>query len=158
MLTVAGFSLVAAALAWIGAEARTESYATVLLPGWAVLGFGLAVSQVPLATLATSNTSEAARGAVAGLYNMAQQVGTAIGLAAFSVVAVAYARGTAVTDRLHGLQAATIGTAALALAAAVLAWLTLPRGTSRRSLAPRPESPEGPGPAAPVQLETGTEN
>jgi EmrB/QacA subfamily drug resistance transporter len=127
-LVVFGFGLVAAALAWIGAEARAESYATVLLPGWAVLGFGLAVSQVPLAALATSNSSEELRGAVAGVYSMAQQVGTAIGLAAFSVVAVASAHGSALAGRLHGLQVATLGTSALALAAAVLAGLTLPHG------------------------------
>ena len=127
MLAVAGFGLVAAALAWIGAEARTESYAAVLLPGWAVLGFGLAVSQVPLATLATSNTSEAVRGAVAGVYNMAQQVGTAIGLAAFSVVAVAYAHGSTVTDRVHGLsRGPRHGRARPGRRRP--RWLTLPRG------------------------------
>ena len=160
VLTVAGFSLVAAALAWIGAEARTESYATVLLPGWAVLGFGLAISQVPLATLATSNTSEAARGAVAGFYNMAQQAGTAIGLAAFSVVAVAYAHGSTVTDQVHGVQAAVLGTAALALAGAVLAWLTLPRGNLQEVPSiPAGEPERALGPAVlPVQTETGTEN
>jgi MFS family permease len=124
-LIIAGLGLVTAALAWIGIEARTESYSTVLLPGWAALGFGLAVSQVPLAALATANTSEETRGSVAGLYNMAQQVGSAIGLAAFNVLAVAYARGTTVADRLHGLQAATVGAAGLALATAILAGLTL---------------------------------
>jgi EmrB/QacA subfamily drug resistance transporter len=129
-LVVLGFGLVAAALAWIGAEARAESYAAVLLPGWAVLGFGLAVSQVPLAALATSNTSEEVRGAVAGVYSMGQQVGTAIGLAAFSVLAVASAGGSELAGRLHGLQVATLGTSALALAAAVLAGLTLPRGAA----------------------------
>ena len=159
-LVVIGFGLVAAGLAWIGAEARTESYATVLLPGWAVLGFGLAVSQVPLAALATSNTSEEVRGAVAGVYSMAQQVGTAIGLAAFSVLAVAYAHGSAVADRLHGLQVAILGTSALALAAAVLAGLTLPHG----SVADRPESLAGeyerdPGQVVlPVRADGGAEN
>ena len=127
-LVVLGFGLVAAALAWIGAQARAETYAAVLLPGWAVLGFGLAVSQVPLAALATSNTSEEVRGAVAGLYSMGQQVGTAVGLTAFSVLAVASAHGSALADRLHGLQVATLGTSALAVAAAVLAGLTLPHG------------------------------
>jgi EmrB/QacA subfamily drug resistance transporter len=154
VLTVTGFGLVAAALAWIGAEARTESYAAVLLPGWAVLGFGLAVSQVPLATLATSNTHEADRGAVAGVYNMAQQVGTAIGLAAFSVVAVSYAHGSTVTDRVHGLQAAVLGTAALAAAGAVFAWLALPRGDVTQgpgTLAGEAERALGP-PVPPVQL------
>jgi EmrB/QacA subfamily drug resistance transporter len=157
---VVGFGLVAAGLAWIGAEARTESYAAVLLPGWATLGFGLAVSQVPLAALATSNASEDIRGAVAGVYNMAQQVGTAIGLAAFSAVAVAYAHGPTVTDRLHGLQAAILGASALALAAAVFAWLTLPRG----AVAGPPGSPAGeperrPGQdIPPAQVESGTES
>jgi EmrB/QacA subfamily drug resistance transporter len=138
-LVVFGFGLVAAALAWIGAEARAESYVAVLLPGWAVLGFGLAVSQVPLAALATSNTSEEYRGAVAGVYSMGQQVGTAIGLTAFSVLAVAYAHGSTLADRLHGLQVATLATSALALAAAVLAGLTLPRG----AVAGAPGSPAG---------------
>jgi MFS family permease len=120
----------------------------------------LAISQVPLATLATSNTSEAARGAVAGLYNMAQQAGTAIGLAAFSAVAVAYAHGSTVTDQVRGLQAAVLGTAALALAGAVLAWLTLPRGNlAEVPSAPAGESERALGPAVlPVQMETGTES
>jgi hypothetical protein len=68
------------------------------------------------------------------VYNMAQQVGTAIGLAAFTVIAVAYAHGSAqVTDRLHGLQIATLCTAALALGTAVFAALTLPRRALARS-------------------------
>jgi MFS family permease len=130
-LVVAGFSLVAAGLAWIGALAGTESYYAVLLPGWAVLGFGLAVSQVPLASVATSGTAEHVRGMVAGVYNMAQQVGTAIGLATFTVIAVAYAHGAAdVRDRLHGLQVAILWTAALALAGGVLAAVVLPRRPS----------------------------
>jgi hypothetical protein len=91
---------------------------------------------------------------------MAQQAGTAIGLAAFSAVAVAYAHGSTVTDQVRGLQAAVLGTAALALAGAVLAWLTLPRG----NLTEVPSAPAGePGralgpPVLPVQMETGTEN
>jgi EmrB/QacA subfamily drug resistance transporter len=148
---VAGFSLVAAALVWIGALARTEDYWAVLLPGWFVLGFGLAISQVPLASLATANTSEELRGSVAGVYNMAQQVGTAVGLAAFSVIAVASAGGSAAAaDRLHGLQVATLATAALAVVAAVVAALTLPRrvatATGGASRAPRrkPAVPLGP--------------
>jgi EmrB/QacA subfamily drug resistance transporter len=124
VLIVVGLGLVAAALAWIGVQARTESYLAVLLPGWAVLGFGLGLSQVPMAAMATANTSEETRGSVAGLYNMGQQVGTAVGLAAFSAVAVAY--GATAAGRLSGLQAATLGTAALAVAAAILAGLTLP--------------------------------
>jgi len=159
-LVVFGFGLVAAALAWIGAEARTESYAAVLLPGWAVLGFGLAVSQVPLAALATSNTSEEVRGAVAGVYSMGQQVGTAIGLTAFSVLAVASAHGSALADRLHGLQVATLAASALALAAAVLAGLTLPHG----AVAGAPGAPAGapePDPGRgvlPAQTDGTTEN
>jgi EmrB/QacA subfamily drug resistance transporter len=159
-LVVLGFGLVAAALAWIGAEARAESYAAVLLPGWAVLGFGLAVSQVPLAALATSNTSEEYRGAVAGVYSMGQQVGTAIGLTAFSVLAVASAHGSTLADRLHGLQVATLGTSALALAAAVPAGLTLPHG----AIAGAPGSPAGefepdPGQGAlPAQADGAAEN
>jgi MFS family permease len=137
----AGFSLVTAGLVWIGIEARTENYWAVLLPGWALLGFGLAISQVPLVSLATSNTSDQLRGTVAGVYNMAQQVGTAVGLAGFTIIAVTFARGSApAAARLNGLQAAILATAALALTAAVLAALTLPRPGR-----PRP----GPNTAAP---------
>ncbi|HTW03434.1 MAG TPA: MFS transporter [Streptosporangiaceae bacterium] len=160
VLVVFGFGLVTAALAWIGAEARAENYATVLLPGWAVLGFGLAVSQVPLAARATSTTSEEVRGAVAGVYSMAQQVGTAIGLAAFSVLAVASANGSAPAERLHGLQVATLGTSALALAAAVLAGLTLPHGAvtdAPGSLAGDFEPDSGQG-VLPAQTDGAAEN
>jgi Na+/melibiose symporter-like transporter len=129
-LVVIGCTLVAAGLAWVGVQARTDIYYTGILPGWAALGFGLAISQVPLASLATSGTSERDRGSVAGVYSMAQQIGTAIGLAAFTIIAVAYTHGSVhVTDRLHGLQIATLDTAALALGTAVFAALTLPRHT-----------------------------
>ena len=71
---------------------------------------------------------------------MAQQVGTAVGLAAFTIIAVAYARGSApAADRLHGLQVAILSTATLALAAAVLAALTLPwHATTGAPGSPRP--------------------
>ena len=152
VVIVVGFALVGAALAWIGALARTEDYWAVLLPGWLVLGFGLAISQVPLASLATSNTSEELRGSVAGVYNMAQQVGTAVGLAAFSAIAVASADGAAgVAGRLHGLQAATLGTAGLAIVAAVVAALTLPR----RAATPAGEAGHAAGRTAAVPLEPG---
>jgi MFS family permease len=132
----------------------------VLLPGWAVLGFGLAISQVPLAALATSRTSEELRGAVAGVYSMGQQVGTAIGLAAFSVLAVTAADGSAPADRLHGLQVAILGTSALALAGAVLAGLSLPRGTAPGApVSPAQDYQPGPGQVVlPVQAEGGAEN
>jgi EmrB/QacA subfamily drug resistance transporter len=150
-LIVVGLILVAGGLAWVGARSRTESYYAVLLPGWGVLGFGLSLSQVPLVSLATSNTSEQVRGTVAGVYNMAQQIGTAIGLAAFTAVAVAYERGLAdVADRLRGLQAATLCTAALALAAALFAALTLPRlATAGAPLLPVREPERIPDPDVP---------
>jgi EmrB/QacA subfamily drug resistance transporter len=131
---VAGFVLVAAGLAWIGFRARAEDYWTVLLPGWAALGFGLAISQIPLVALATSNAGEHVRGTVAGVYNMSQQTGTALGLTAFTIVAVAFARGADPTAaRLHGLQVAILAAAALALAAAAFAAITVRQTTRRRT-------------------------
>jgi hypothetical protein len=95
-LIVFGFGLVAAALAWIGAEAR----------------------------------------------------------------AVASADGSALAGRLHGLQVATLGTSALALAAAALAGLTLPHGTvtdGPGSLAGEYDPDPGQG-SLPVQAEGAAEN
>jgi hypothetical protein len=97
---------------------------------------------------------------VAGVYSMGQQVGTAIGLAAFSVLAVASAHGSTLAGRLHGLQVATLGTSALALAAAVLAGLTLPHGATAGA-PPSLAGEFGPDPGQgvlPVQADGATEN
>ncbi len=122
---VTGSTLIALALLGIGYGAGRGSYAEVLLPTWAVLGIGLAISQVPLASTATSGVAAEDRGSVAGAYNMAQQVGTAVGLAVLTTVAVSAGSGSAdPLSAVHGIRVAMIVTAGLALATAVFARLT----------------------------------
>jgi hypothetical protein len=81
---------------------------------------------------------------------MSQQVGTALVLTAFTIVAVAFARGAdPVAARLHGLQVAILAVAALALAAATFAAVTVRRTTGpaarRRGAGPSaPRKPEYP--------------
>jgi EmrB/QacA subfamily drug resistance transporter len=127
-LVVGGSTLVALALLGIGVGTGRGSYAEVLLPAWAVLGAGLAISSVPLTSIATGGSSAADRGGVAGAYNMAQQVGTAVGLAVLTTIAVSNGSGSSdPVSAVHGIRVAMTVTAGLALATAVFAGLVLRR-------------------------------
>ena len=134
---IGGSLLIAAALLGIGLGIGRGSYFEVLLPAWAVLGAGLAICQVPLASTATAAAVPEDRGAVAGAYNMSQQIGTAVGLAVLTTIAAAAGSGSSnPAMAVHGIRVAMIATAALAFANAGFAALALPRraGAARSTI------------------------
>jgi predicted MFS family arabinose efflux permease len=63
------------------------SYATDLLPGLVLMAFGMGNTFVPITLLATSNVEPGDAGLASGLFNTAQQVGGALGLAVLSTLA-----------------------------------------------------------------------
>jgi hypothetical protein len=63
------------------------SYASDLLPGLLPMALGMGLTFVPLTLIATTNVEESDAGLASGIFNTAQQVGGALGLAVLSTFA-----------------------------------------------------------------------
>ncbi len=63
-----------------------DGYWHALLPGFLVLGFGLGVASVAATSAGMAQVSAAEQGLIAGLLNMAAQLGTALGLALLDII------------------------------------------------------------------------
>jgi Na+/melibiose symporter-like transporter len=100
-----------------------------LFPGMVIGGIGLALSFVPVTIAGLTGVSRADAGVASGLINTSRQVGGAVGLAAVSTIASAYATTgspAAVSDGLtQGFQAGFLVLSGTALAGAVIAALML---------------------------------
>jgi EmrB/QacA subfamily drug resistance transporter len=127
---ILGLSCVAASLVWMAATLDMRDYLVTFLPGWLVFGFGLSFAMVPLLSVSTSGVVDSDQGATAGVYNMAQQLGSVIGLAALSTTAVsiAYANrrlGPAMAEA-SGIHVALAVAAGISIAAVLTTLVTLP--------------------------------
>jgi EmrB/QacA subfamily drug resistance transporter len=137
VLVVCGQLLMALGVGYLALELERKSYWSVVLPAWFVLGFGLAGAQIALISVATSNVGPQDRGLVGGIYNMAQQIGIAVGLATLATVATSVGgrqgQGNG-TTALPGLGLAFFIAAAIALVAAIYSAWRIP--TVAGALAP----------------------
>lgn len=143
-LVTIGFLFMAAGLVWLARTPTHGSYFTTFLPGLTLRSFGQGLSVVPTLVTVTSGVREEEHGIAAGLYNMSQQMGGAIGVAAIATVAAAVertARGGAVAADAHGMRVAFVVAAVVSVVGAGIA-LTLPRQAGRivvrRDLGARP--------------------
>jgi EmrB/QacA subfamily drug resistance transporter len=74
------------------------SYASDVLPGILVMAAGLGLTFVPLTLIATTNVSDADAGLASGIFNSAQQIGGALGLAILATVAAGQTVGSPQQD------------------------------------------------------------
>ena len=86
-VSVVGIALGAAGLVVLTQLPVHGSYATDLLPGLLPLSIGLGLTFVPITLLATGGVKGDDAGVASGLFNTAQQVGGALGLAILSTLA-----------------------------------------------------------------------
>ncbi|TDD57149.1 DHA2 family efflux MFS transporter permease subunit [Kribbella antibiotica] len=86
-----GAVLSAAALLWLSQADATGSYATQLLPGLILFGFGILGVGVPGQITAVSEVRPAEAGAASGVVNAMYQVGGALGLAVVTTLSVSHA-------------------------------------------------------------------
>ncbi len=91
VLTV-GLALVAGAMFWYAQVPVHGSYASDLLPGYLMMGFGLAFSFIPVSIAALAGVEHHESGLASGLLNTSQQVGGALGVAIASTVAFTHER------------------------------------------------------------------
>jgi EmrB/QacA subfamily drug resistance transporter len=136
-----GLLLAAAAMFWLALLSPDSSYAGHVLPGVFLTAFGLGVTFVPLTSTIVHGVAGGQVGVASAVFNAAQQIGAALGIAVFGSVATAATaarlpgaaraleQGLATGDRnlvATASEALTDGyTTALLVAAALLALAAL---------------------------------
>jgi EmrB/QacA subfamily drug resistance transporter len=121
-LIATGMALLAVGMVSFTRIGVGDSYATALLPGFLIVGLGMALCFVPISIAALAGVRQEEAGLASGLLNTSQQVGGAVGIALLSTIAISatddkLGAGAAVPDALvSGFQAAFwVGAAIAAL-------------------------------------------
>jgi EmrB/QacA subfamily drug resistance transporter len=86
-----GLVLLTGGMLWYTQIPVHGSYVSDLLPGYLLVGFGLAFSFIPISIAALAGVAHHEAGLASGLINTSQQVGGALGVAVVSTVAFTHA-------------------------------------------------------------------
>jgi EmrB/QacA subfamily drug resistance transporter len=138
-----GLALITAGMLWYTQIPASDSFATHLLPGYLLVGMGMAFSFIPISIAALAGVQPQQAGLASGLINTSQQIGGALGVAVAASVAFSHTK-TLLASGHSQAQAATSGFAlgfwvlAAVGAASVVACLALVRGQNVAA-----ESPAG---------------
>ncbi len=89
-VAIVGMALAAAGLALMVRVDIHSTYVGTLLPSFVLLAIGLGIAFVPATLIGVSSVEGADSGLASGLFNTAQQVGGALGLAILSTIAVTH--------------------------------------------------------------------
>jgi EmrB/QacA subfamily drug resistance transporter len=127
-----GLLLLTGAMVWYARIPVDGSYAADLLPGYLMVGVGIAFSFVPVSIAALAGVAEREAGLASGLINTSQQIGGALGVAVASTVFTSRfdsltEGGAAIPQALTGGFRWAFWALAVFGAAAVLAAVTLIR-------------------------------
>jgi len=131
-----GLTLITGGMLWYTQIPVEGSFATHLLPGYLLVGVGMAFSFIPMSIAALAGVEPQEAGLASGLINAAQQIGGALGVAIAATVAFTHTK-TLLASGHSQAQAATSGFAlgfwviAGISAASVIACLVLLPGTER---------------------------
>jgi len=90
-----GLALLTGAMIWYSQIPVHASFVSDLLPGYLMVGVGIAFAFVPVSIAALAGVAEREAGLASGLINTSQQIGGALGIAALSTIAT-----TRTTDAL----------------------------------------------------------
>jgi EmrB/QacA subfamily drug resistance transporter len=122
-----GLVLLTAAMVWYSQIPVNGSYLSDLLPGYLMVGVGIAFSFVPVQIAALAGVAEREAGLASGLINTSQQIGGAIGTAVASTVFFTHSKtlreeGRSTIDALtHGYGYAFWALAVFGVAAIIAA-------------------------------------
>ena len=128
---VAGLLVLAAGIGWLSLAPIDGSFAADILPATIVGAAGMSLAYIPAMLAALSGAKPEESGLASGIVNTTYQIGSALGLAAITAVATASGAGQLgdVAALVDGFRAAFIGAAAIAVAGAGLALVTLRQPT-----------------------------
>jgi len=118
---VAGLLALAAGMLMLGRLPVGGSFAADVLGASLVAALGMSLSYIPALIASLSAVKPEETGLASGIVNTSYQIGSALGLAAMTAIAIAATDGASVADLNHGFHAAFIGAATVAAAAAALA-------------------------------------
>jgi EmrB/QacA subfamily drug resistance transporter len=138
-LLVAGLVMITAALVLLTGVPAHAAYATRLLPLLTLFGIGGGLTLPAVTTLGMSGATDADAGVISGVFNTAQQVGGALGLAVLTTLAASRAGASQTAQALtNGYHLAWMAGAIFGAASIVVAVIAL------RPRARRPAHPRGP--------------
>ena len=127
-----GLALITAGMVWYSQIPVHGSFASDLLPGYLLVGVGMAFAFIPMSIAALAGVAPQEAGLASGLINTSQQIGGAVGVAVASTVAFTHMRTLLASH--HDLPTALTSGFALAFwvfaavgAASVVACLALVR-------------------------------
>jgi EmrB/QacA subfamily drug resistance transporter len=136
-----GLALITGGMLWYTQIPVKGSFATHLLPGYLLVGIGMAFAFIPMSIAALAGVEPQEAGLASGLINASQQIGGALGVAIAATVAFSHTK-TLLASGHSPAQAATSGYAlgfwviAGISAAAVVACIALVRGQELEQPAP----------------------
>ncbi|PRY60920.1 MFS transporter [Glycomyces artemisiae] len=124
-----GLLLLAAGLGWLSLVRPDGTFAADVLPASLVAALGMSLAFIPSLQMAISSTAPEQGGLASGIVNTSYQIGSALGLAVVTAIAVPFGANElgnpeALTD---GFSAAFTAAAAIAVAGVVLAVATVRR-------------------------------
>jgi EmrB/QacA subfamily drug resistance transporter len=126
VLAVAGLAVLAGGGLLLAQASASAGYATGVLPGLVILGFGVGLV-FPAATVAgMSHAGAGQEGLASGMMTTAHEVGAALGVAVFAAVAAGARHAATETGLAAGYQRGYLVAAAVAAGLAVIAVLALP--------------------------------
>jgi hypothetical protein len=90
VVMLVGFVAMAAGMAWYTQIPVDGSYWADLLPGYLLIGFALPFTFIPVSIAALAGVEAHEAGLASGLFNTAQQIGGAIGVAVTSSISLSH--------------------------------------------------------------------
>ncbi|MDX6411238.1 MAG: hypothetical protein QOE91_754 [Gaiellaceae bacterium] len=103
-----GLALITGGMLWYTQIPVNGTFATHLLPGYLLVGVGMAFSFIPMSIAAVAGVEPQETGLASGLINAAQQIGGALGVAIAATVAFTHTK-TLLASGHSSAQAATSG-------------------------------------------------
>src|SRR5689334_7764462 len=94
-IIIIGLALLTGAMVWYSQIPEHGHYASDLLPGYLMVGVGIAFAFVPVSIAALAGVQEREAGLASGLINTSQQIGGAIGTAVASTVFASHLKSLA---------------------------------------------------------------
>jgi EmrB/QacA subfamily drug resistance transporter len=129
VVPIVGIAMAATGLVLLSGIPTHGTYLANLLPGLAVMSVGMGLTFVPITLIATTGLADEDAGLASGLFNTAQQVGGALGLAVLSSLAATRTRNTHGVSNaaalVDGFKLAFLTGAGLMAAAIVVIVLTI---------------------------------
>jgi EmrB/QacA subfamily drug resistance transporter len=143
-LITAGLTLVAASLAWQSFLTPTSGF-DFLLPGFVLMGVGIALVMSPMSTAAMNAVDQTKAGVASGILSMSRMVGGTLGVAVLGTFIGQTASQADFVDSLG--QGLLIG-AFVAAAGAVIAWAFISPELAGGAIRQAPPAGEAPAPPA----------